>query len=65
MSHNAPPPADQTSAATSVAGAGVSLITCILAFFNESHIWLQNVTLLVSMGAGLIAIYAGIRRLLK
>ena len=65
MSHTPTPDTNQISTATSVTGAGVSLITCILAFFNETHVWLQNVTLLVSMGAGLVAIYAGIRRLLK
>jgi hypothetical protein len=43
----------------------VSLVTLIVSFFNNTHVWLQNMTLLVSLIAGLIAIYIGIRRLLK
>jgi len=43
----------------------VSLVTLIVSFFNYTHIWLQNMTLLVSLVAGCIAIYVGIKRLLK
>ena len=43
----------------------VSLVTLIVSFFNDTHIWLQNMTLLVSLIAGIIAIYVGIRRLLQ
>lgn len=43
----------------------VSLVTLIISFFNSTHVWLQNMTLLVSLIAGLIAIYVGIRRLTK
>lgn len=45
--------------------AVVSLVTLIVSFFNDTHIWLQNCTLLVSLIAGLVAIYAGVRRLLQ
>jgi hypothetical protein len=43
----------------------VSLVTLIISFFNNTHVWLQNMTLLVSLIAGLIAIYIGIRKLIK
>jgi hypothetical protein len=43
----------------------VSLVSLVISFFDATHIWLQNLTLLVSLCAGLIAIYAGVRKLLK
>jgi len=43
----------------------VSLVSLVISFFDVTHVWLQNLTLLVSLCAGLIAIYAGIRRILK
>jgi hypothetical protein len=43
----------------------VSLFSLIISFFGSTHVWLQNLTLLVSLCAGLIAIYAGIKKLLK
>jgi len=43
----------------------VSLVSLIISFFDATHVWLQNLTLLVSLCAGLIAIYAGVRKLLK
>jgi len=43
----------------------ISLVSLIISFFNVTHVWLQNLTLLVSLFAGGIAIYAGIRKLLK
>jgi len=43
----------------------ISLISLIFSFFDSPHVWLQNVTLLVSLIAGCIAIYVGIRKLLK
>jgi hypothetical protein len=43
----------------------VSLVSLIISFFDATHVWLQNLTLLVSLLAGLIAIYAGVRKLLK
>jgi hypothetical protein len=43
----------------------VSLVTLVVSFFNSTHVWLQNMTLLVSLIAGLIAIYVGVKRLLK
>jgi len=43
----------------------VSLISLVLSFFDVTHVWLQNLTLLVSLCAGIIAIYAGVRRILK
>jgi len=43
----------------------VSLLTLVVSFFNSEHIWLQNMTLLVSLIAGSIAIYVGVKRLIK
>jgi hypothetical protein len=43
----------------------VSLFSLIISFFGSTHVWLQNLTLLVSLCAGMIAIYAGIKKLLK
>jgi MFS superfamily sulfate permease-like transporter len=43
----------------------VSLVSLVISFFDATHVWLQNLTLLVSLLAGLIAIYAGVRKLLK
>jgi hypothetical protein len=41
----------------------VSLLTLIISFFNTTHVWLQNLTLIVSFIAALIAIVSGIRKL--
>jgi len=54
-----------SSAEVGSTSAIVSLVTLIISFFNNTHVWLQNMTLLVSLIAGLIAIYVGVRRLLK
>jgi hypothetical protein len=43
--------------------AVVSLVTLVVSFFDSPHVWLQNLTLLVSLCAGLIAIYAGFKKL--
>jgi len=48
--------------ATTSTSALVSLVTLIVSFFNNSHIWLQNITLIVSFIAGCVAIYTSIRR---
>jgi len=40
----------------------VSLLTLIVSFFDSPHIWLQNITLLVSFTAGCVAIYANFIR---
>lgn len=45
--------------------AVVSLVSLVVSFFDSPHVWLQNLTLLVSLCAGLIAIYAGIKRVVK
>jgi len=45
--------------------AVVSLFYLVLSFLQTTHVWLHNVTLLVSLCAGVIAIYAGIRKLNK
>lgn len=45
--------------------AVVSLVTLVISFFDAPHVWLQNLTLMVSLCAGIIAIYAGIKRLVK
>jgi hypothetical protein len=41
----------------------VSLLTLIISFFNTTHVWLQNLTLIVSFIAALIAIVSGIKKL--
>jgi len=43
----------------------ISLVSLVVSFFDVTHVWLQNLTLLVSLFAGGIAIYAGIRKLIK
>jgi len=43
----------------------ISLISLIFSFFDSPHVWLQNITLFVSLIAGCIAIYVGVRKLLK
>jgi hypothetical protein len=58
------PPSDVTGGA-STTSALVSLVSLILAFLNNNHIWLQNLTLIVSLGAGLFAISAGLIKLIK
>jgi hypothetical protein len=45
--------------------AVVSLLYLVLSFLQTTHVWLHNVTLLVSLFAGVIAIYAGIKKLSK
>jgi len=47
---------------TSAVSALVSLLALVLSFFDHPHVWLQNLTLLVSLIAGLIAILAGLRK---
>jgi hypothetical protein len=58
------PPSDASGGA-STTSALVSLVSFILAFLNNNHVWLQNLTLLVSLCAGLFAISAGIIKLCK
>jgi hypothetical protein len=58
------PPSDALGGASTIS-ALVSLVSFILAFLNNNHVWLQNLTLLVSLGAGLFAISAGIIKLCK
>jgi hypothetical protein len=53
-------PSADVSGSASAAGALVSLVSFIVSFFSEAHIWLQNLGLLVSVTAGIIAIAAGI-----
>ena len=43
----------------------ISLVSLVISFFDVTHVWLQNLTLLVSLFAGGIAIYAGIRKLIR
>ena len=45
--------------------AVVSLLYLVLSFLSTTHVWLHNVTLLVSLCAGVIAIIAGLRKLMK
>jgi hypothetical protein len=47
---------------TSAVSALVSLLALVLSFFDHPHVWLQNLTLLVSLIAGLIAILAGLKK---
>lgn len=45
--------------------AVISLFYLVISFLETTHVWLHNVTLLVSLCAGIIAIYAGIKKLTK
>ena len=54
-----------TSSDVGPTSAIISLISLIFSFFDSPHVWLQNVTLFVSLIAGCIAIYAGIKKLIK
>lgn len=58
MSNHAPTSDMQASAISAL----VSLVALVLSFFDHPHIWLQNLTLLVSLCAGALAIFAGIRK---
>lgn len=55
----------ETSLDVGPTSAIVSLVTLIVSFFDSPHVWLQNTTLLVSLCAGCLAIFAGIKRLAK
>ena len=57
-----PSSSSSPDATTTSTSALVSLVTLIVSFFNNSHIWLQNITLIVSFIAGCVAIYTSIRR---
>lgn len=54
-----------TSSDVGPTSAIISLISLIFSFFDSPHVWLQNVTLFVSLIAGCIAIYVGIKKILK
>ena len=56
MSNHAPDMVGNASAA----GALVSLVGFILSFFSTTHVWLQNLVLIVSLIAGIFAISAWI-----
>jgi hypothetical protein len=58
-------PTSDVTGGASTTSALISLVSFILAFLNNNHVWLQNLTLLVSLGAGLFAISAGIIKLCK
>ena len=62
MNPSSTPNPDCGTASTS---ALVSLVTLMVSFFNNSHIWLQNITLIVSLIAGCVAIFASIKKLPK
>jgi hypothetical protein len=55
----------ETSLDVGPTSAIVSLLSLIVSFFDSPHVWLQNTTLLVSLCAGCLAIFAGIKRLVK
>jgi len=56
---NNPSPASDVGATSAI----VSLLTLIISFFNTTHVWLQNMTLIVSFVGAIIAIFSGIRAL--
>jgi hypothetical protein len=53
MSSPTPTTTDGGSGAVS---ALISLITLVCSFFDSPHVWLQNITLLISVTAGVMAI---------
>jgi len=57
-----PTPNPTSDTGTTSNSALISLITLIVSFLNSSHVWLQNVTFIVSLVAGCIAIYTGVRK---
>jgi hypothetical protein len=57
--NNNPAPSSEVGSTSAI----VSLLTLIVSFFNQTHIWLQNLTLIVSFIAAIIAIVSGIRKL--
>ena len=56
---NSPSPTSDVGATSAI----VSLLTLIISFFNTTHVWLQNCTLIVSFVGAIIAIFSGIRAL--
>ena len=54
-----------TSSDVGATSAIVSLVSLVASFFDSTHVWLQNTTLLVSLLAGCLAIVAGFKKLLK
>jgi hypothetical protein len=56
---NSPTPTSDVGSTSAI----VSLLTLIISFFNNTHVWLQNMTLIVSFIAALIAIVSGIKTL--
>jgi hypothetical protein len=54
-----------TSSDVGPTSAIVSLVSLVVSFFDSTHVWLQNTTLLVSLLAGCLAIVAGIKKLIK
>jgi hypothetical protein len=54
-----------TSSDVGPTSAIVSLVSLVVSFFDATHVWLQNTTLLVSLLAGCLAIVAGIKKLIK
>jgi len=56
MSHQPPP--SNVSGDASLASALLSLVSLIFSFLNSSHVWLQNMTLIVSLAAGVFALSA-------
>ncbi len=53
---NNPSPASDVGSTSAI----VSLLTLIISFFNTTHVWLQNMTLIVSFVGAIIAIFSGI-----
>jgi energy-coupling factor transporter transmembrane protein EcfT len=56
---DSPSPTSDVGATSAI----VSLLTLIISFFNTTHVWLQNMTLIVSFIGAIIAIISGIRAL--
>ena len=54
-----------TSSDVGPTSAIVSLVSLVVSFFDSTHVWLQNTTLLVSLLAGCLAIVAGVKKLIK
>jgi hypothetical protein len=54
-----------TSSDVGPTSAIVSLVSLVVSFFDSTHVWLQNTTLLVSLLAGCLAIVAGFKKLIK
>jgi len=54
-------PTPSNDGGTGAISALVSIISFIAAFLNAPHVWLQNVTLIISLAAGITALISWVK----